>query len=239
MCGLNKIRGGIHMDNMDRHVIRNVDKMTPAGQQAVVLCANAYRFGANWGFIRNSERDFDNKIELLKTDTTNVKAIPVSNGALVICSKKFLADTVNAVLPNAINGSFMEKAKKREEEEIANYKKLLDGVIKGKCSYLKSVPGGTELVLGIYSVNHVNTISLSGLTYPAYRISLSELLKSMGYLAQYGITPYIKLTSPSNGGYTFEPVEKVASQEYAPYLYKALEIADSETGVFVTLRFSR
>lgn len=222
--------------NLENMLTKNLDKLTDGAKLAIVLSADAFRFGGNWGFIKNSKPEFKGMIDLLKEEKGNVKVFPVSNGALVLCNEDFLAYNVNLAVPNAIGGAFVEKAKKRRDEEKAKYSKFVDNVLAGKNSHIKKKDGYYELVLGIFSVNDTNYIRLNGNDYPAYKLNLIEALGFIQYLSKAGNKVYAKAVT-ENGQEVYDVIEKLGSNSKGvAALYRGLEIANSNTGVFLTLR---
>lgn len=221
---------------LEEKLTANIQAMTDGGKLALVLCAGAFRFGGNWGFIRSSKSDFKGQLETLKEEKPNVKAIPLKNGALILSDENFLSHNVNLAVPNAINGTFVEKANARKADEKKRFQKFIENVAKGKSSHVKHAKGYYELVLGIYCVNDTNAIRLNGNDYPAYKITLIEALEYANQLTNIGKQVYA-LAVDENGKQVFGKVFDLASNSKGvAALYKGLEIAESETGVFLTLR---
>lgn len=223
---------------MDRELEKRAEaNLSDAAKQAIVLCAESFRFGGNWGFVRNTNSNFKDVITLLRSEKGRIKVYPVENGALVLCDKNFLANAVNSVVPNAINGNFVEKAAQRSQVEKQKFVKFLDNVANGKSSYVRKGNGVSELTLGIYSVNDTNLIRINGIDYPAYKLELMEALDFARFLANRGKTVYVKAIDPESGKTIWGTIEQLAySPKGVAAMYKAVEIADSDTGAFLTLR---
>ena len=227
---------------MGKDVNKNIEAkadavLSAAAKQAIVLCAEAFRFGGNWGFIRRDNRDSEGIIEALKTERQNFKVYPVANGYIVVAEKNFLANAVNSVVPNAINGGFVEKANQRADVEKQKFVKFLDSIANGKSNYVRQGNGYVELELGIYSVNDTNLIRLNGKDYPAYKLELMEALNYARYLVNKGKQVYVKAINPADGSVTWGTIEQLAySGQGVAAMYKAVEISDSNTGAFLTMR---
>lgn len=218
------------------NIEKKIEALSGGAQLAIVLCANSFRFGGNWGFIRKERKDFRDQLETLKQERPNVRAIPVTNGALILSNENFLAHNVNAVVPNAINGSFVDMANKRKADEKARFQKFIENIAKGKSSYVKSAKGYYELTLGIFSVNDTNHIRINGKDFPAYKLTLMEALDYANQLASTGKQVYARAVK-EDGTEVFDKVFNLAGNSKGQQaLYRGLEIADSETGLFLTLR---
>jgi hypothetical protein len=224
-------------NNVDRELEKRAEVLSNGAKQAIVLCAESFRFGGNWGFLRSDNRDFRGIIEALKEEKANIKPYPVSNGAIIVCNKNFLASAVNSAIPNAINGNFIEKAQKRSEVEKQKYVKFLDDVAKGKSRFARQGNGYIELVLGIYCVNDTNFIRLNNIDYPAYKLNLQEAMEYARFLGNKGKAVYIKAVNPTTGATMWGTIEELGydSKKIAS-VYKAIEIAESNTGAFITFR---
>lgn len=224
-------------NNVDRELEKKAEVLSNGAKQAIVLCAEAFRFGGNWGFLRNNNRDFKSIIEALKEEKANIKPYPVSNGAIIVCNKNFLASAVNSVVPNGINGDFIEKAQKRSEVEKQKYVKFLDDVASGKSRFGRKGNGYIELTLGIYCVNDTNFIRLNNIDYPAYKLNLQEALEYARYLGNKGKAVYVKHIDRATGRVSWGTIEQLAyNQRSMAGIFNAVEIAESNTGAFITLR---
>ncbi len=215
---------------------RNIELLTDGAKLAIVLCANAFRFGGNWGYIRSTREEYALQLEVLKQEKPNVKLYKVSNGALVVCREDFLAYNVNAVVPNAIGRPFVEKAKERREEEKVKLQKYLKKVANGEALGVEKKKDFYEVTIGIYSVNDTNLIKINGVDYPAYKLSLVETLEYANQLSKAGKRVYARAVK-DDGTEVFDLVARLATNSKGVNaLFRGLEIAESNTGVFLTLR---
>lgn len=220
---------------LSRTVDHNIDNISEGAKQAIVLCALSYRNGGNWGMMRKAaESQYSEKIALLKQESNNIKAESLSNGCLVLCKESFLTDNINKLVPNAINASYKQMKDERIKEDREKFIKFMEKVIDGKVKSVKNIGGGRELTIGIYSVNKVNTINLNGIEYPAYKVTAPEVISWVA--KQFPNRGYFKTVTP-NGHQVFEKAEKILSnQAMMKGVYKGLEISNTGTGVFMTIR---
>jgi len=210
--------------------------LTDGEQLAIIMCANSFRFGGHWGFIRNTKKEFTEVVNSLKDEKPNVKLISVSNGVLILADTNFLAVNVNKLVPNAINGSFAERAKKCLEEEREKFSKFIKNVVSGKSSHLKKEKGYYELKLGIYSINHTNAIRLNGEDYPAYKLTMIEALDMAHKLEASGMQVYVRALD-ENKKEVFDRVFHLAGNSKGQSaILRGLEISETDTGVFITFR---
>lgn len=219
---------------MSKELEKRIDKLSDGAKVAIVLCAKAFRFGGNWGYL-NPGNEFSGYLESLKGEKANVKAFKVSNGAVVLVNEGFLATNVNAVVPNAINGSFVEMAKKRRQEELERFDKFLKSVVSGKSKYVKGAKGSYALTLGILSVNETNTIRLNGKEYPAYKVNVLECLEHLHRLEQQGYKVAVHAVKEDGSSVYDAPFNLGGNSKGLQAVYRGLEISDTQTGVFIKI----
>lgn len=224
--------------DIPRSVEEAINSLSVGGQTAIVTCAKAFRYGANWGFVRKDNPELTEIMTALKEEEKNVKSFRISNGYLILANENFLAYNINAVVPNAIGGKFADMARKRKAEEMAEFSKFIQSVSKGKSRHLKQMNGYYELVIGIYSVNETNAIRVRGNDYPAYRLTLMEALIEADKISKANPNLQVNVKAVTESGETvFGEVFKTASNSKGQKaIYNGLEIADSDTGIFLTLR---
>lgn len=222
----------------EAQLTKNIDALTDGGKLAIVLCANAFRFGGNWGFIKSDKRDFKGQLETLRQEKPHIKAIKVENGALILAEENFLAHNVNLAVPNAIGTPFAQMAFKRKEEERARFNKFVESVAKGKSSHVKSSQGYYSLTLGVFCVNDTNAIRVNGKDYPAYKLTLLEALTYVNQLTNTGKKVFVRAVREDGTSY-FDLVGNLANNaKGVADIYRGLEIAESDTGVFLSIRIS-
>lgn len=222
----------------ENRLTQNLDKLSNGSKMAIVLCANAFRFGANWGLLRKSNSEFIGTLNTLKEEKQDMRLTKVSNGCIIECREKFLADVVNVAVPNAINGNFVDMAIKRKEDEKAKFTKFMKNIIENKCKYVRQCNGYKELVIGLYCVNDTNFIRINGKDIPAYKLSLAEALPILKLLHDNGIKVYVYTQDSENDERgIFEPLAGVIQAKKVDKIFNGMEVSDTDTGVFLTLRF--
>ena len=228
----------MNQKNPKSNLEARIESLSDGAKTAIVLCANAFRFGGNWGFVKDTNPEFRVIVQTLSLERPHVQLLKVSNGALILCNEKFLSFNVNAVVPNAINGKFVDMANKRRNDEKALFNKFIGNVTAGKSRYIKKKNGFYEIAIGIFSVNDTNRITVNNVDYPAYKLSLIEALDYARNIARTGKKVLAKGVLES-GEETYIDLANLAfNSKAATALYKGLEIADSDTGVFLTLRIA-
>ena len=51
---------------MDEKVFKDrASELTEGEQLAIIMCANSFRFGGHWGFIRNTKKEFRETVQVL------------------------------------------------------------------------------------------------------------------------------------------------------------------------------
>lgn len=225
-------------DRIDASIEKNSKNVSQGGQMAIVLCTEAFASGGNWGFLPRSRADFSAVIETLKEEHGNVSLIRVSNGAIVVAKEAFLGQSVNALVPNALGMAFVEKAKQRRAEEQERFAKFIKSVTSGKSKYVKKAEGYYELTLGVFCVNETNLIRLNGVDYPAYKLSLVEALSHIHEVLQReGRTLYVRAIKEDSSP-VYGKVTDFMNTKGLAALYRAVEISDTNTGAFVTIRIA-
>lgn len=207
--------------------------LTDGGKLAIVMVAHSFRFGGNWAFIRNDATEYKDRLELLREEKPNVDARPLSNGALVLMDKGFLTNNVNAVIPGGIGKEFVDKANARKIEEQKKYSNFVESVLEGKSRFLVDKNSYKELTIGTYCVNETNLIKVNGVEYPSYKLPLEEMLNELRRVNVKYKRP-ILLKVVKDTGFGFMPIE--AAMQNLKAVHKGLEIADSNTGVLLSLR---
>lgn len=220
---------------IDKAVQNNINNISVGAQEAIIQCALAYRNGGNWGMIKKaSERKYEEKLATLHEEKENVKVEKLSNGCLVLCKEEFLTNNINRLVPNAIDSSYKQMKEKRIAEDREKFVKFMGKVAEGKVKSAKKIAHGYELVIGIYSVNKVNTISLNGIDYPAYKVTAPEVV---GWLARQFPHRTAIRTITKGGQQVFEQAENILRDGVKQKaMYKGLEISDTGTGIFLTFK---
>ncbi|MNL91280.1 hypothetical protein D3C81_10110 [compost metagenome] len=236
MANVNKQNVTKQEEQIDALVEKRINSMSIGRQTSLILTAQSFRFGGNWGFIKFDDPEFAETLKYLKEEKASVSVVKLSNGVLVSCNKNFLAENVNIIIPNGIGASFQENAKRRAKNEQEAFLKFLKRVADGKDSHIVKKNGYYDLTLGIYSINDTNYIRINGNEYPAYKLTLLEALDFAMALVNAGKKVFAKAVK-ENGEVIYDNIFNLASNSKGKAaLFKGLEIADSKTGIFLSLR---
>ena len=224
------------MENREVMLEKKIDTVMEDGEKlAIVLVSDSFRFGGNWAYIKNTDSLYEEKMELLKEEKEHLKVSTLSNGTLLILDKQYLTECVNKVIPGGITESFVKEARSVSESELVSYKKFVEKVLKGESQYVYENQGCYELVVGCYSVNVTNKIKVQGLERPAYKLPLEVMLKVLKEVnKKYGREIALKIMN-KEGKVGLLSLDELKSGNMK-YVLRGLEIADSMTGVFLTLR---
>ncbi len=233
---LDKIKPNINKNSEKRNPIEDrIDTvMTDGVKVMIVMCASAFRFGGNWAFLKKDDSEYEGKKELLLEEKSSIIGRPVSNGVVILMDKNYLTKNVNAVIPNGIDKKFIAKANTIRAEEIQKYDRFIKSVLDGKSKYLVNGHSYKELTMGTYCINDTNIIRLNGVDYPSYKLELDLMLRKLIEVnKKYRRQILIKVINRGMEG--FMPLETAINKMEA--IHSGLEISDTNTGVFVTLRF--
>ena len=231
------------MSNVDERVLKQLENLSEGAQEALVACAGAFPFGCNWGFIRpNDATEMRRKVETLRSEADQVRFTRLKNAILVECNPDFLVENVNKIVPNIAGMSFKKMAADRKNTEAEKFARLITRFVEGKdvgAVNSTTVRNAKELTVGLYCINEVNKIRLKGKDYNAFKLNFREALIVINELAKKSNElkkvveklHFIQLGEDKKYGW----VSVAGMSARADSLYAAMELADSNTGVFVTM----
>lgn len=220
----------------ERELLKGIESLTDGEKLSIVLCVGALRYGGNWGFIRRDKRTYHGELELLKQVRNHIKVFRLYNGALVLADENFLINNVNKVVPGGINENYVTLANKRRAEEQDKFMRFLERVLAGKSKFIRNKDGYYEVNIGVFSLNDTNLIRVNGIDYPAYKLTLIEVLDyALRLINLTGKNIYVRAVT-DNGQEVFDLVNNLTDSKGLASIYRGLEIADSNTGAFLTLR---
>lgn len=203
--------------------------MDKALNMAAVIASNSFYVGGDWGFVLNTNEDYDSIFNILKSDS-NIKVIEVSNGLIVFCDPQYTLSAISQIeeVPNDVR----EKQQTRLQTEILEFQKFLTDILREKNKY--GVDYGTymEYHIGIYSCNSTHKIRLNGIEYPAFALTLKEAFKEIKKL-QSRLDVYI------NTYEGFVGLSEIDNFESFVFVLEGLEISNTLTGAFLTIRISK
>lgn len=225
------------MGMSEEQMHENIEKNLSVGaREAIVLMANAFRFGCNWGFIKSSHPNYKDVLQAVKEEKGNVELFQVSNGAVVMARKSYLAQVVNKVIDGLIGPDFVRQSEERAKKESESALKFIRKVADGKSPYVQEKDGYQELQLGIFSTNQVNEIRLNGIAYPAFRLTTKEALGLLDHAKTLGVEVMVRGVQKDGSPVFGTPMQLGGNSAALEAAFRGLEISDTDTGVFMTVR---
>lgn len=206
---------------MDRNVALNM---------AAVAASDSFYVGGNWGFILDTHPDYERILNILNNVDSTVKVYQVANGLLLLVNPNYLQSVISQV--EQITPEIINRHQSRVSLETKEFQSLVNSIYKGDCRYCNRTADYEEYVIGAYSCNNMHKIRLNGVEYPAYNLTILEALKTLSVLTKY-VDIYI------NTGRGFENLNTVISNNMINDVYRGLEISNTMTGVFFTIRVVR
>lgn len=194
----------------------NLAKYPIEEQLAVGAISKNVLNGCSWEFVRQTS-DYRKHLEEFKANPNvsvqevvyNHQAKTKVTGYLVYMNLSYLCNLLNKEAPGLINQKDLELASKHREEAVESlYKKMKDRTFKGR--------------IGIYCTNDSQSITVSGKTYPAYAVSLREMLQ-VAERCGYGVEVAGAVRRPSD----------VLAREDA--VLKAMTVAPSSNAMFIDI----
>lgn len=233
------------MDKIDRQleqlIAKNASKISYGGQVMFMTCVNSFTFGCNWGFVKKNTQDFKDTVEALKEEKQNIHFYRVNNGIMIECNTQYLNHVMNTIFDGKcpINYQQLAERRKTEPEKFAKWMKSVRKNIT-KLPYVKqsSISGGYEITCAVCGVNDSHEIRVGGVSYPAFKLSLAEMLMLFSTNPDFANT-HIGVQA-DNGAFTFAPISQIyGNAEYTKAVYRAGTISESNTGLFIKLWVSR
>lgn len=227
------------MDNVDRKleqlIEKNANKISYGGQVMFMTCVNSFTFGCNWGFIKKDVQAFKDTIEALKEEKDNIHFYRVSNGVMIECNERYLFHVVNTIFDGNCPINYRQLAERRKSEPDT-FAKWLKRVRKdySKLGYVKATPEGYQITCAVCGVNDSHEIRVGGVSYPAFKLSLGEMLSMIASDPEFKNVQVGMVNDYGNFG--FAPITQVFSNlVYTKAVYKAASISEANTGLFIKL----
>ena len=162
------------MDKIDATIGANISKLTDGAKEAIIICSKAFRFGCNWGFLTGKSEDLREKLESFRNDIANVFVDQASNALIFQCDRVWLMQQVNTLLPGALQQNFIEDSMLRAQKERDRFIRMIMRMVNGK---LEKFTGA--LPVAVYSMNEEGYLLMKGDRYPAYRLSVTEMIECL------------------------------------------------------------
>lgn len=195
---------------------------------AATICSDSFYVGGNWGFVLKENPDYNKIVEILKMDGT-VKMFEVTNGLIVFCDNNYLYQLVQQVSPDSITQDVLYMLQNRKQVELQELQKFFMSVIQGNSIYGEDKGSYKEYNIGLYCSNTTHKIRLNGKVYPAFAITINEILAELAKVKKH-IKVYV------NMGNRFENLTSLTQKEDMNILVYNMEVSKTMTGVFLTIR---
>ena len=191
---------------------KNAKALSEGMQYALITCLPNIGNGAFWGFdtLQNVKKHAD----VIKSDN-NITARKLANtGCIIEVDPNYIMTAAVSALPGAINQNDIAGMKKAMGEAEAEFIKFL--IKKGKT-------GNFVGKIGIYCINDSTSITLKGVSYPAFRLPISKVLdicNKLGYQIKVGVN-------------FIAPVQAIQAGNA---LFDSFELSPTKTGVFCEIK---
>ena len=197
---------------------------------AITIAANSFNAGGNWGFLSKRNPDYDKIYKILISSRGGYRMYNVYNGVIVIVPSNYIYSAVTQV--EEVTPEVLDRQKNRVNYEIPELQKYLASVIRKMVKPTNITEDYEEYTFAIYSCNTMHKLRLNGIEYPAFSVSEIEVIKELAKLRKYADI-YL---SVENG---FKSMADLTGNAGVDEVIKGLEISDTLTGVFMTIRIVR
>lgn len=191
----------------------NLAKYPIEEQIAVGAISKNVLNGCSWEFVRKS-RDFMENMDAFKASrNVNLQEVVYDHGRgvsgfLVVMNMNYLCNLLAREAPGLIRQEDLKRATEHRQQAIQSLYNRMKSGYKGR--------------IGVYCTNDSQSITIQGKTFPAYAVTLREMLQ-VADRAGYGVFVNGSVRSPKD----------VARHEEA--VLKALEVAPSGNALFINI----
>lgn len=231
------------MDSIERNVNEHISSLSLGEQVAIILCSGAYAYGCSYGFLPATSKEFKSDLDALRDCKESIAVRVLGNGLLVMARPGFLYKNVSTLDPeHASKVPFAKLHEVRIKKGAESFKNYMNLVSSGKCGEVKYKSNGTMLLtFALYSTNSAEYIMENGVRYRCFPLSLIQALTFMANNPVIDNSVAIKVAGDTE---SFVPLlnihggaqnENGSFQRYEKGLYKAMRIATSENGVFISV----
>lgn len=195
---------------------------------AAVIASNSVYVGGNWGFVSNTNDDYERIYAcMVNNENSKFNIVEVSNGLLVFCDINYLYKAVSQV--EVLTPEVTNKVKTRASSELGKLQQFLMSIKNKNCKYGTKVDDFIEYDIALYCCNSMNKIRLNGKEYPAFSLTVMEACREILKLGNV-IPIYV------NMGDSFKNIKDMKSNDDVDKIMSALEISNTLTGAFLTIR---
>ena len=163
-----------NMDALSKKFAENLEKYPLEVRIVVNITMVNVLNGCSWGFVGKTNKTFNENIEKINAHE-KMAAIPLKNGYLVQMDFDYLVSILDKTARGLISYADLMEASKKRNAAIHTLDKFMANGKGGK--------------IGIYNLNDSNTITEKGVTYPAFAVTMSDLLSICsvhGYYLNFG-----------------------------------------------------
>lgn len=195
---------------------KRAKQMSTGVQYAITTCLQNISNGAFWGFttLDGVKKHADS----IREASPKIIARKLGNACLIEVEPEFLISSIIKIDPNILTNKDVADINQAKAEAHMAFERFLIARGKAQAKEGKAYEG----VIGIYCTNDVTTIASKGISYPAFRLSIGDVLQ---YLSRYGYM--IKC-----GGQYVTP--NAASGN--PQLFESMQLSPTKTGIFTSIK---
>ena len=211
---------GMNSSNVDPRLLaasqrfaENLARYPQEEQFAVSVISKNVLNGCSWEFVRKSAELSQVRDALKANPNCDVKEVTYNHragitGYLVYMNLSYLCKILTDTAPGLLEPKDLEKASEHRKEAILSLAKKIQSGYRGK--------------IGIFCTNDSQTITVDGKTFPAYAVSLNELLQ---IVQRFGY------------GVVMDGAVRNASQvlQREDYVLKKLVVAPSSNALFIDI----
>lgn len=164
--------------------------------------------GCSWGFVNDSNTEYKKCIEAIKANP-NMSSFKVRGGYLVNMNMDYLLSILNRVASGYVRQKDLQIASQHRQKALLDLRKFLRKGGQGK--------------IGIYNLNDSPRITVKGISYPSFCVTVQDLL-AICVETGYGLNLGGTLRSPGQvASHILEVVER-------------LEVAPSGNALFIEVQ---
>lgn len=201
------------LERASQQFAENLEKYPAEEQYAVGVISKNVLNGCSWEFVRKNSEVLHLIDAFNKNPNCSIQEVTYNphakvTGYLVYMNLSYLCSLLGKEAPGLLNQRDLSLASEHRKEAILALAKKMQSGYKGR--------------IGIFCTNDSQSITVDGKTYPAYAVSLKELLQ-VCQRCNYGIIMDNAVRTPS----------QVAQREN--YVMKNLIVAPSSNALFVNI----
>lgn len=117
--------------------------------------------GCSWGFVNDSNKDYVKYLEAIASNKS-MSSFKIKGGYLYSIDMTYLLNVLHKVAGGLVTKEDLEIASEHRQEALAKLEKFMKDGKSGK--------------IGIYNLNDSPKITVKGVTYPAFCVTLNDLL---------------------------------------------------------------